>query len=61
MISSPIKGEEIPKFYVSPFPGGRELKGGGNSTHKGEVIASSFLIHPHLNPLPSRERKLGSQ
>ena len=28
--------------YNSPSPGGRELEGGG--------------IHPHLNPLPSRER-----
>jgi hypothetical protein len=28
--------------YNSPSPGGRELEGGG--------------FHPHLNPLPSRER-----
>ena len=30
-------------LYHFPSPGGRELEGGG--------------IHPHLNPLPSRERK----
>jgi len=29
--------------YNSPSPGGRELEGGG--------------FHPHLNPLPSRERR----
>ena len=31
-------------LYNSPSPGGRELEGGGP--------------HPHLSPLPSRERKL---
>ena len=33
--------------YNSPSPGGRELEGGG--------------FRPHLTPLPSRERKFGSQ
>jgi hypothetical protein len=31
---------------ISPSPGGRELEGGG-------PLANG---HPHLNPLPSRER-----